>query len=135
MTRSPRLLRADTGDVVVERLEVADSSWSRFKGLQFRRSLPPGGGLLLVPCPSVHTFFMCFPIDVLLLDRQGVVVAVRRAVQPWRLVWPVRDSYATLEVPANSATVGVGVALRLEAADDVAPARSLAFLFPTSSVR
>jgi len=72
--------------------EVADGPWSRFKGLQFRKYLPPGCGLLLVPCPSVHTFFLRFPIDVLLLDRAGQVLAVRRAVRPWRLVLPVRHS-------------------------------------------
>src|SRR5205823_4786866 len=74
VTNSPRLIRADTGAVVVRTLEVADGLWSRFWGWQFGRSAAPGVGLLLVPCASVHTFFMRFAIDVLLLDRGGVVL-------------------------------------------------------------
>jgi uncharacterized membrane protein (UPF0127 family) len=135
MTTPLRLLRADTGDVVVQNLEVADGPWSRFRGLQLRRRLPPGSGLLLVPCPSVHTFFMRFPIDVLLLDRGGVLLAVRREVRPWRVVLPVHGAYATLELPAGSADVEAGVALRLEAAEQEPPPRSLSFLRSSSIVR
>ena len=135
MTTPLRLLRADTGDVVVQNLDVADGPWSRFKGLQLRRCLPPGSGLLLVPCPSVHTFFMRFPIDVLLLGRGGVVLAFRREVRPWRVVLPVAGAYATLELPGGSADVEVGVALRLEAAEQEPPPRSLSFLRPSSTVR
>lgn len=135
MTTPLRLLRADTGDVVVHSLEVADGPWSRFRGLQLRRGLPPGSGLLLVPCPSVHTFFMRFPIDVLLLDRQGVVVAVRRAVRPWRAVMPVHGAYATLELPAGSVHVDVGAVLCLDATGEDRPRRSLAFLHPKLNAR
>ncbi len=129
--RSPcRLLRADTGATVVESLEVADTAWSLFKGLQMRSVLPAGSGLLLVPCPSVHTWFMRFPIDVLLLDRQGVVVARRDRVRPWRIVLPVAGAHATLELPAGSCSVNVGVPLRLDTVGDDYP-RSLRFLCST----
>jgi tetratricopeptide (TPR) repeat protein/uncharacterized membrane protein (UPF0127 family) len=122
-----RLLRQDTGAVVVESLEVADTSWTRFKGLQWRRGLPAGSGLLLVPCPGVHTGFMRFPIDVVLLDRRGVVLAVQRQVEPWHMVMPAQGSYAVLEVPAGSCDLQAGVALRLDPAGQACP-RSLAFL-------
>jgi uncharacterized membrane protein (UPF0127 family) len=130
MTKPLRLLRADTGAVVVEALEVADGPWSRFKGLQFRAGLAPGSGLLLVPCPSVHTFFMRFAIDVVLLDRGGRVVAVRRGVRPWRVVLPVRGAHAALELPAGSCRLEEGAALHLQPAGAAPPrpARSLAFL-------
>src|SRR5262249_19082342 len=126
--------RADTGAVVVDRLEVADTAWARLKGLQFRKRLLPGSGLLLVPCPSVHTCFVRFPIDVVLIDRQGTVVAVRRHVRPWRPVLPVRASHATLELPANGTDLAPGVALRLERPGPGAAAtpRSLAFLTPST---
>ena len=106
----------DGGATVAASLEVADGVWSRFKGLQFRAALPPDAGLLLVPCPSVHTFFMRFPIDVVLLDRGGCVVAVRRHVRPWRIVPPVWRAYATLELPAGAADLEPGVSERRAAA-------------------
>jgi len=131
-----RLLRRDNDEPVVQSLEIADRAWSRFKGLQLRAGLPEGTGLLLVPCPSVHTFFMRFPIDVVLLDRAGTVVAVRRRVRPWRLVLPVPRSYAALEVSGGSCSLDVGISLRLEASPaGVVPPRSLAFLCPSCTAR
>jgi uncharacterized protein len=52
------LVDRESGEVVVSALEIAGGFWSRLRGLQFRRRLPPGAGLLLVPCRSVHTFWM-----------------------------------------------------------------------------
>ena len=55
------LCERSSGQVVVERLEVADGFWSRLRGLQFRKELPAGSGLLLVPCSSIHTCPQSFP--------------------------------------------------------------------------
>lgn len=49
-----------------------------------RRSLPPATGLLFVPGGSIHTAFMRFPIDVVFIDENGVVVDVAEHVGPWR---------------------------------------------------
>ncbi|MFN4259627.1 MAG: DUF192 domain-containing protein [Gemmataceae bacterium] len=129
-----RLRDQSTGQIVVANLEIADNYWSRFWGLQFRKELPAGAGMLLVPCPSVHTFWMRFAIDVLLLDKQGQVLAVRHHVRPWRVVWPVRHSHATLELPADTATVAVNSVLTIEALDSTTslPA-SVAFLSGSQS--
>ena len=108
-----RLTRADTGALVVSSLEVADGVWSRFKGLQLRASLPPGGGLLLVPCASIHTFWMRFAIDVVMLDRDYRVLELRRAVWPWRIVKAVRGTHAILEMAAGTAGMEPGAALQL----------------------
>ena len=129
MLTTDRLILADTGRVVAEKLEVADDAWSRMKGLQLRRSLTPGAGLLLVPCASVHTFFMRFAIDVVLLNRRGYVLAIDRAVKPWRFVLPVPGAYATLELPAGSAEFQVGDVLCLESGPRD-PFSSLTFLSP-----
>lgn len=102
------LLERTTGHVVVERLELAAGYWSRLAGLQFRASLPPGRGLLLVPCGSVHTMCMRFAIDVVALDRTGRVLAVRRQVRPWRVAPAPRHTHAVLELPADSAWLRPG---------------------------
>ena len=85
--------------------------------------------MLLVPCPSVHTFFLRFAIDLIMLDTTGQVVDVRRAVRPWRIVIPARKTFAILEVPAGSAAVDIGdsLALSLPAKSTQIP-RSLKFL-------
>jgi hypothetical protein len=106
------LVCRDTGEVVVEHLEVADNYWRRLVGLQFRRSLPPGDGLLLVPCSSIHTFWMRFAIDVLTLDKTGVVLEVRRAVKPWRIVACHRLTHAVLETAPTQSELPSGVRLK-----------------------
>jgi hypothetical protein len=66
-------------------IEVADHGATRRKGLLGRNSLPAGEGLWIVPCESVHTFGMKFPIDLGYLDRNKKVKKVRHSVPPWRL--------------------------------------------------
>jgi uncharacterized membrane protein (UPF0127 family) len=65
-------------------VEVADSGPKRNKGLLGRTGLPPGGGLWIIPCESVHTFAMRFPIDLVYLDRDLRIKKVKSNVRPWR---------------------------------------------------
>jgi uncharacterized membrane protein (UPF0127 family) len=81
---------------------VADSPLARMRGLLGRRGLESGEGLLLRPASSVHTFFMRFAIDVVFLDRQGVVKRVAANVRPWRSVG-CRGAKAVVELPAGEA--------------------------------
>jgi uncharacterized protein len=111
-----RLIERATGLAVVERLAIADRFWSRFVGWQLRAAPPAGSGLLLAPCPSIHTCGMRFAIDAAFLDRAGRVVEVRRGVPPWRVVIPAQRTFAVLEVPARDGVpIVVGATLRLEA--------------------
>jgi hypothetical protein len=71
-------------------------------GLLGRRSLAGDEGLLLTPCTSIHTFFMRFPIDILYLDREQVVVKAVRALRPFRFSACLRGSRSTLELPAGA---------------------------------
>ena len=85
------------------------------KGLLGRRSLLPGEGLLLKPAGSVHTWFMRFPIDVVFLDRELRVLAVRSDLRPWRMA-AQRGAHSTLELAAGEAVrrgIRVGDRLRL----------------------
>ncbi len=47
-------------------------------------SLSPGDGLWIIPCESVHTWFMHFPIDVIYLNRDKRIEKLRGDVVPWR---------------------------------------------------
>lgn len=71
--------------ILAASVEVADHGAARRKGLLGRDSLPAGEGLWIIPCESVHTFGMRFPIDLVYLDRKRRVKKVRTAVPPWRL--------------------------------------------------
>jgi hypothetical protein len=90
------------GGVACERCRVADHLLARMRGLLGRRRLERDEGLLLKPAPSVHTFFMRFPIDAVFLDRDGSVLKVRSHLRPWRVAG-ARGAHATLELAAGEA--------------------------------
>lgn len=84
----------------------------RLAGLMFRSALAEGEGLWIEPCNSVHTHFMRFPIDVLFLDRQGMVLHLIPAMAPWRFSPLIRPAHAVLELAAG-ASQGTAVGDRL----------------------
>jgi uncharacterized membrane protein (UPF0127 family) len=91
-----------TGQVLAERLDVANTSWARFVGLMGRSELPPGAGLLIEPCNSIHMFFMRFPIDAVFLDRERRVKRVVLKLKPWRISPIVFGAKSVVELPAGS---------------------------------
>lgn len=98
---------------VCESCSVADTIWTRLRGLMGRRTLERGEGLLLRPSGSVHTCFMRFAIDVVFLDGELRVLAVSPTVRPWRLRVQ-RGARAVLELPAGEAArVGISPGDRL----------------------
>jgi uncharacterized membrane protein (UPF0127 family) len=84
-------------------VDVADTSTKRRVGLLKHERLDSGTGLWIVPCESVHTFFMKFPIDLVYLDRKRKVRKVRNAVPPWRLSACLL-AHSVLELPAGTAS-------------------------------
>ena len=90
-----------TQEVLADEVEVADTFFTRLKGLMFRRGLAEGKALLLDPCPQIHTCFMRFNIDVVFLDSAGLTVAVLEQVKPWRMSKFYKACRA-LELPGGS---------------------------------
>ena len=80
-----RVLNLTRQTVLADCVEVADHGATRRKGLLGRSGLPAGEGLWIVPCESVHTFGMKFPIDLVYLDRKKKVKKVTSGMAPWRL--------------------------------------------------
>ena len=80
--------------------DLADTSEKRRTGLLKHTGLAPGEGLWIVPCESVHTFFMKFPIDLVYLDKKHKVKKVRHAVPAWRLS-ACLFAHSILELPAG----------------------------------
>ncbi len=87
--------------VLATNLEVADNGKRRRKGLLGRNGLAAGEGLWIVPCESVHTFFMRFPIDLVYLDKEHRVRKVRSAVGAWRLS-ACLFAHSVIELPSGT---------------------------------
>lgn len=98
------------GVTLADRVEKAGDMESRSRGLLDRVSMDSGEGLWivqpalawLVPCPTIHTFFMRFPIDVLFLDEALKVVRVMEGLKPWRLSPWVLRAHSILELAGGS---------------------------------
>lgn len=81
--------------------DLADTSAKRRTGLLKHSELKQGEGLWIVPCESVHSFFMKFTIDVLYLDRARKVRGMRSRMKPWR-VSACLPAHSVLELPAGT---------------------------------
>ena len=82
--------------------KVADTHFSRLRGLIGRRRLGPNEGLWLAPCQGIHTIGLLFPIDVVYLRLGGEVLHLMENVSPFR-VTPLRPSaHSVLELPVRT---------------------------------
>jgi uncharacterized membrane protein (UPF0127 family) len=109
-------MRSD-GTVACERCTIADRMLPRMKGLLGKKNLAHSEGILIRPAPSIHTFFMRFPIDVVFLSRQGEVLKIAEHVGPWR-TRSCRHAHAVLELAAGEAGLrGIAVGERIETAE------------------
>jgi uncharacterized protein len=96
-----KVVNATRSTVMATRLEVASSGETRRKGLLGRDHLSSGEGLWIIPCESVHTFFMRFPIDLVYLDRRNRVKKVRSSVGAWRISACI-SAHSVLELPSGT---------------------------------
>lgn len=93
----------EQGHSIATECRIANDFLSRFFGLMGKRSLSPQQAMLFPTCNSIHTFFMRFPIDVVMLGDQGKIVRIVESFRPWRVLLPVRDAKHTLELPSGAA--------------------------------
>jgi len=83
-------------------VKVADTLFTRMKGLLGRKELPFGEALWIKPCFSVHTFFMKFPIDVIFLNKKNQVIAAVSNLTPNRMTRLYPQSFSVLELPTGT---------------------------------
>lgn len=116
--RRPTHRASVPGAVLAEQLAVADTHWTRLRGLLGTRGLPQGEGLWIRPCRQVHMFGMRYAIDVVFLDDAARVVGLTAELAPWRVSPLVRAAASVLELPAGTiARTGLheGQAVTIEA--------------------
>jgi uncharacterized membrane protein (UPF0127 family) len=84
-----KIIRRETGDVVLKSARWCESRLCRLRGLQFSKSPKPGEGLLMVmpqesiATTSIHMFFVFFPIAAVWINNQGLITHATLA-KPWR---------------------------------------------------
>ena len=81
---------------------VARTLLARMRGLLARPALLAGQGMLILPCNMIHTLGMRYPIDVVFLRRDGMVLRVASAVAPRRMRAHL-GAHCVLELAAGEA--------------------------------
>ncbi|MBZ5543068.1 MAG: DUF192 domain-containing protein [Acidobacteriia bacterium] len=84
------------------RVNIADSILTRLIGLLGKRSLGPDSGLWIFPSRGIHTLGMLFDIDVVFLDKDLRVVALRELVHPFSMTSLYFNAESVLELPAHT---------------------------------
>ena len=119
-------LRREDGRVVADSVVVADSAMRRLRGLLGKGDLPSGHGVLLRPAWSIHTAFMRFPIDVVFLDADQIVVKIVPSLSPFKTA-SCRGAREIVELRAGECerrglALGDRVAWAARASDDTVAA-------------
>jgi len=81
---------------------VASTPLARMRGLLARPPLRQGEAMFITPCNMVHTLGMGYPIDVVFLGRDGLVLKVAPHVGPRRMRGCLR-AHSVLELAAGEA--------------------------------
>ena len=81
------------------KVAMADNFFLRLRGM-IGRQFDGFDAMAIVPCNQVHPLHMKFPIDVLYLNKEGMIIHKDRNVKPGRRLKKVRGSYIVLELPA-----------------------------------
>lgn len=95
------LLNVTRDQVLARHVRYANTFRTRLVGLLGRRSLGADEALVIVPCHSVHTFFMRFAIDVAFLDRDGKLLHLEHNLRPYRWSPVVAGAHCAVEFPAH----------------------------------
>jgi len=106
--------------VLAAEVELADTSWTRLKGLlgQTSEDFPAGKGLWIIPSQGVHTIGMKFPKDVVYLDSGHRVIYVSHALPPYRIAAVKFKARSVIELPAGTlARTGTSIGDVLEIKD------------------
>jgi Uncharacterized conserved protein len=96
-----QIINLTTGKTLATDARMADTFFSRLKGLLGTSGLAAGEGLVIKPCNSIHTFGMSYPIDVLFADAAGRVARTAAGLSPQRMML-CRGSRYVVELPPGT---------------------------------
>jgi uncharacterized membrane protein (UPF0127 family) len=81
------------------KIRKADNFLTRLVGLLKRSTLGPEEALWLMPSKGIHTIGMKFPIDVIFLTKDNLVLSVTSGLAPYRISGVHLRGFSVLELP------------------------------------
>lgn len=89
------------GKILFENCKVATSFFTRFMGLMGKKEMGKNEAIIFPRCNSIHTFFMRMPIDVVFVSQNGRIVRIYNALNPWKMLAPVKGAKHAVEMAAG----------------------------------
>ena len=80
-------------------IDLANTFKKKLIGLMGKKSIK--NGLLFPKTRSIHTFFMKEPIDIIMINKNNIVIDFRKNFPKWRILIK-KKAYHTIELPQNS---------------------------------
>jgi uncharacterized membrane protein (UPF0127 family) len=81
---------------------VADTTFTRLKGLIGRLRLRSSDGLWVVPSSGIHTFGVLFPLDLIYLDGNCQVIHIVEYLRGFRMAPLKIRAASVLELPPHT---------------------------------
>jgi uncharacterized membrane protein (UPF0127 family) len=97
-----QIINRSRNAILAQNAALADTPFTRIRGLLGKKELKPGEGLIISPCNSVHSFFMRFTIDVLFLDKEWRVIKTLPNFKPFRLSPIYFRAHLAIELPSGT---------------------------------
>lgn len=88
--------------ILADDVELAVRVTERMKGLLGRTQFIKGKSLWIKPCKSIHTIGMRFPIDIIFLDRNNIIINIKHHFLPNRMSTLFLNSASVLELPSGT---------------------------------
>ncbi|MBI3618082.1 MAG: DUF192 domain-containing protein [Candidatus Omnitrophica bacterium] len=80
-----KIFNKSKNTIIAQNVFLADTFWTRMKGLLGSEEIAAGEALVITNCQSIHMFFMRFAIDAIFVDDQDRVVGLAGSIKPFYL--------------------------------------------------
>ncbi|MGI5900045.1 MAG: DUF192 domain-containing protein [Christensenellales bacterium] len=86
------------GVIIADKVKIADTFFSRLKGLLNKKKINNMEALLICPCKQIHTFGMMFSIDAVFLSEEKEVLHVIHSMAPGKASPYIKEACMVLEL-------------------------------------
>lgn len=80
--------------------------FNRLKGFMFEKNIDKA--LLFDRCNSIHTFFMKENIDVIMCDKNNIILFYYSNLPKNKMIWPKKGVKKVFETPSNYFNIKIG---------------------------
>lgn len=88
------------------------SFFSRLKGFMLKKNI--SNALLFSNCNSIHTFFMKENIDVIMCDKNNVILYYYNNLSKNKIILPKKNVNKTIELPVNFFNIKLNEKIRID---------------------